>query len=65
MGVIPLPLMACIKCYRVWESRKMMLDLIDLENLRQHNRMYIICKDCNSKEESVLYDGEEFISPSD
>jgi translation initiation factor 2 beta subunit (eIF-2beta)/eIF-5 len=59
-----MPLMACVQCYRVWESKKMMLDLIDLENLRLHNRMYILCKECNGKETSVLYDGENF-SPLD
>ncbi|MBU5214338.1 hypothetical protein [Heyndrickxia oleronia] len=57
-----MPLQACIKCYRVWNSRKMNFDLIDLENLKNHNQMYIVCKDCSNSgsEESVLYTDEEF-----
>lgn len=55
-----MPLQACIKCYRVWEARKVMLSLEDLENLRRHNQTYVICKECsdNGREQSVLKDEE-------
>lgn len=57
-----MPLKACIKCYRVWTSRQMNFSIIDLENLKHHNRMYIVCDDCshNRKEESVLYRDDKF-----
>lgn len=58
---MPAPLTACIKCYRVWETRKMNFSMIDLENMSKHNKIFILCKDCNGHEESVLYDGEQFI----
>ncbi|WP_370221975.1 hypothetical protein [Cytobacillus sp.] len=50
-----MPLQACIKCYRVWEARKVWLDGIDMENLKNYNQTFVICSDCNTgKEESVL-----------
>jgi hypothetical protein len=42
----------------------MNFSLVDLENLNNHNKIFVLCKDCNNgKEQSVLYDGEEFEPP--
>lgn len=50
-----MPLQACIKCYRIWDVRKVSFSIVDFENLRQHNQTYVLCKDCNNgKEKSVL-----------
>jgi hypothetical protein len=58
---VPAPMESCIKCYRVWRTRKMNFSMIDLENMNKHNKIFIICKDCNDgKAVSVLYDEDEF-----
>ncbi len=59
---MPAPMTACIKCYRVWKTKKMNFNMIDLENMTKHDRIFILCSECNNGEEkSILYDGEEFI----
>lgn len=54
-----MPLQACIKCYRVWQSRKMDFDLVDLKNLKTFNQLYIICKECNEGKETSILKNED------
>jgi translation initiation factor 2 beta subunit (eIF-2beta)/eIF-5 len=41
----------------------MNFSIVDLENMNKHNKIFVVCRECNGKEKSVLYDGEEFDDP--
>jgi hypothetical protein len=58
---MPAPMTACVKCYRVWPTKRMNFSIVDLENMKNHNKIFVLCEECNGKEKSILYDGENFI----